>query len=94
VDAIATGSDDGRRLVLKAVNYDGNRHTLIVRWQGARVPAAATVRLWTVTAAPTEENSLAEPDKIHPVETSTAYARDMAFDLPAYTVAVVEITAQ
>ena len=94
VEAIATGSDDGRRLVLKAVNYDGNRHTLLVRLQGARVPAAATVRVWTVTAAPTDENSLAEPDKIHPVETSAAFAPDMTFELPAYTVAVVEITTQ
>ncbi|MES1194619.1 MAG: alpha-N-arabinofuranosidase, partial [Opitutus sp.] len=39
VDAIATGSADGRRIVLKAVNYDSKPNTLLVRLQGAQVPA-------------------------------------------------------
>ena len=94
VDAIATGSADGRRLVVKAVNYDHNPHTLLVRVQGASAPARATVTVHTVTAAPTDENSLAEPDKIHPVETTMPYARDLAFNLAPWTVAVVEIKAE
>ncbi len=94
VDAIASASSDGRRIVLKAVNYDSNRHTLLTRLQGVSVPTAAIVKIWTVTAAPTDENSLAEPNKIHPMETTMPFARDMAFDLPSHTVAVMEITAQ
>jgi alpha-N-arabinofuranosidase len=57
------------------------------------VPASATVKLITVTAGLDEANSLAEPDKLRRVETTKPYARDMAFDLPPYTVAVVEIRA-
>ncbi len=34
VDAIATRSADGRRIVIKAVNYEGQRNTLYVRLQG------------------------------------------------------------
>jgi len=96
VDAIATGSADGKRLILKAVNYDGSRHTLLTRFQGAQVPAAgqATVTITSISAAPTDENSLAEPNKIHPTQRTMPYARDMAFELAPYTVAVVEIVAE
>lgn len=94
VDAIATGSADGRRIVIKVVNYDGNPHTLLARIQGSHAPDKATVTIHTVTAALEDENSLAEPNKIHPVETTMPFARDMAFDLAPYTVAVVEIEAE
>ena len=36
VDAIATGSADGRRIVIKAVNYEAERNTLLVRLPGRR----------------------------------------------------------
>ncbi len=94
VDAIATGSADGRRIVLKAVNYDGHSHTLLARLQGAAVPARATVTVHTVTAAPTDENSLAEPGKIHPVAKTMPYTRDLVVNLAPWTVAVVEIEAE
>src|SRR4029453_7609135 len=41
VDAIATGSTDGRQIVIKAVNYGSERNALLVRLQGTRVPANA-----------------------------------------------------
>ncbi|ACB76492.1 alpha-L-arabinofuranosidase C-terminal domain-containing protein [Opitutus terrae] len=91
VDAIASGSEDDQRLVIKAVNYDGQPHTLLARLQGARLPTAATVTVAMVTAAPDAENSLAAPKTIHPVESTLPYTRDLALDLPAYTVAVIEI---
>ena len=91
LDAIATGTADGRRIIIKAVNYAANPNTLLARLQGKQVPARATVTIYTVTARPEDENSLAEPNKIHPVSTTMPYARDMAFILPPYTVAVVEI---
>ncbi|MFN8095515.1 MAG: alpha-N-arabinofuranosidase [Vicinamibacteria bacterium] len=93
VDAIATGTADGRRLIVKAVNYDGSRHTLLTRLQGSQVPASATVKVVTVTAGLDDANSLAEPDKLRRVEAARPYARDMTFDLPPYTVAVIEIEA-
>ena len=93
VDAIATSTADGRRLVVKAVNYDGSRHTLLTRVQGSRAPASATVKVVTLTAGLDEANSLAEPEKLRRVEATKPYTRDMAFDLPPYTVAVIEIRA-
>jgi len=93
VDAIATSTEDGRRLVIKAVNYDGTQHTLLARLQGGGAPASATVKLVTLTAGLDEANSLAEPDKLRRLETTKPYTRDMAFELPAYTVAVIEIRA-
>ena len=93
VDAIATSTADGRRLVIKAVNYDGAPHTLLMRLQGSRAPASATVKVVSVTAGLDEANSLAEPDKLRRVEATKPYTRDMAFDLPPYTVAVIEIRA-
>jgi alpha-N-arabinofuranosidase len=94
LDAIATGSEDGRRIIIKAVNYAAGANTLLVRLQGKQVRENATVTMITVTASPEDENSLAEPNKIHPVRTTMAYSRDMAFNLPPYTVAVVEIRAE
>ena len=64
VDAIATASADGRRIVIKAVNYEGRRNTLLARLQGARVPEKATARLHTITAGLTEKASLERPDAI------------------------------
>jgi alpha-L-arabinofuranosidase len=80
--------------VLKTVNYDSVRHILLTRVQGARAPAAANVKIWTIAASLNDENSLAEPNKIRPAEQTATYASDMAFDLPPYSVMVVEITAQ
>jgi alpha-N-arabinofuranosidase len=57
------------------------------------VPASATVKVVTVTAGLDEANSLAEPEKLRRVEAVKPYLRDMAFDLPPYTVAVIEIRA-
>ena len=91
VDAIATGSDGGRRIVIKAVNYDGNPHTLLTRVQGAQVPASATVTVTTMAAALDAENSLDEPERIHPVVKTMPYAHDLAFDLAPYSIAVIEI---
>jgi len=94
VDAIATGSADGKRIVLKAVNYAGQPNTLLVRLQGKTIPAHATVTVTTITAEPGAENTLAEPNRIRPVDSKRPYGSNMAFDLEPYTVAVVEITAE
>jgi hypothetical protein len=51
------------------------------------------VKFIRVMAGLDDANSLAEPGKLRRVETTMPYAHDMAFDLPAYTVAVIEIRA-
>ena len=63
VDAIATASADGRRIVIKAVNYDGVRHTTLVRLQGSRASADANVTRFTISAPPTEKATLQQPDR-------------------------------
>jgi alpha-N-arabinofuranosidase len=93
VDAIATSTADGRRIIIKAVNYDGTRHTLLTRLTGVSAPVKASVRIISVSAGLNAENSLAKPDALRRQETTRPYARDMAFELPPYTVAVVEIRA-
>ena len=64
VDAIATASADGRRIVIKAVNYAAERNTLLVRLQGAGVPEKAVASLHTLTAGLMDSASLEHPDAI------------------------------
>jgi alpha-N-arabinofuranosidase len=94
VEAIATGSADGRRIVIKAVNYEGHRNTLLVRLEGTRVPEKAEVTLHTVGAGLMDSASLEHPDAIAPATRTLKYARDLAVDLEPYTVAVLEVRAE
>ena len=94
IDAIATGSADRRRIVIKAVNYDAERNTLLVRLQGAGVPEKAVARLHTLSAGLMDSASLEHPDAITPVSRTLNYAKDLAVELAPYTVAVVEIRAE
>jgi alpha-N-arabinofuranosidase len=94
VDAVATSSADGRRIVIKAVNYEGRRNALLVRLQGADVPAKASATLYAVSAAPTAAASLERPDAIAPVSRALNYSKNLTLDLDPYSVAVVEIRAE
>jgi alpha-N-arabinofuranosidase len=94
VDAIATGSADGKRIVIKAVNYEGNRNTLLARLQGSAVPDKARVTVYTLRAGLADAPSLENPDKIKPIQSTLSYTRDLTIDLDPYSVAVVEITAE
>ena len=94
VDAIASGSADGKRIVIKAVNYEGESNILLTRLQGSTVPANAHVKVYTLKAGLTDSASIENPDKIKPVESSMPYSRDLTFDLDPYSVTVIEITAK
>ncbi|MEP6756523.1 MAG: alpha-N-arabinofuranosidase [Chthonomonadales bacterium] len=94
IDAIATASADGRRIVVKAVNYRGERNTLLVRLQGHGIPAKATAQLHTITAGLMDSASLAHPNAIAPISQPFNYAKDFSVELEPYTVAVVEIRAE
>jgi len=94
VDAIATGSADGRRIVIKAVNYGAERNALLVRLQGAGVPEKAVARLHRISAGLNDSASLENPNAIAPVSQTLAYARDFTVELGPYTVAVLEIRAE
>jgi alpha-N-arabinofuranosidase len=94
IDAIATASADGRRMVIKAVNYAAERNTLLVRFQGARVPEKGVATLHAVRAGLKESASLEHPNAIAPVSRPLSYARDLAVNLDPHMVAVVEIRAE
>jgi alpha-N-arabinofuranosidase len=94
VEAIATGSADGRRIVIKAVNYAAERNSLLVRLQGASVPEKAVVTLHTISAGLKDSASLETPNAIKPVSRTLSYAKDLSVELAPYTVAVVEIRAE
>jgi len=93
VDAIATTSADGRRIVIKAVNYRPERNVLLVRLQGEGIPEKAAATLHTITAGLADSASLEHPDAIAPVSRPLQYAKDFSVDLEPYTVAVLEINA-
>jgi alpha-N-arabinofuranosidase len=93
VDAIATGSADGRRIVIKAVNYDGEPNTLLVRLQGSTLPDHASVKTYTLSAGLTDAPSMERPDRLQPAEATMPYARNLTIELPRYAVNVVEIVA-
>jgi alpha-N-arabinofuranosidase len=80
--------------VVKAVNYEGQRNTLLVRFEGTRVPEKAVVTLHTISAGLVDSASLEHPDAIAPVNRSLKYARDLTVELDPYTVAVLEIRAE
>lgn len=93
VDAIATSSVDGRRIVVKAVNYEGQPNTLLVRMQGSTLPEKASVKTYTLSAGLTDAASIERPDKISPVESTLPYSRNLTIELPPYAVSVIEIIA-
>ena len=94
VDAIATSSADGQRIVIKAVNYQGERNSLLVRLRGTNVPEKALATLHTITAELRDFASLERPNAVTPVARPLNYARDLTVDLDPYTVAVLEIRAE
>jgi alpha-L-arabinofuranosidase len=93
LDAIATGSADRRRIVIKAVNYDGQPNTLLVRLQGSTVPDRASVKMYTLNAGLTDAPSMEHPDRILPVERTLPFSRSLTIELQPHTVGVVEIVA-
>lgn len=93
-EAVATSSEDGKRIVIKAVNYDGIKNTLLTRLQGVNVPQNAKVKIYTLKAGLLDLPSLEKPDLIKTVETTAVYAKDMSFIMDPYSVAVIEITKE
>jgi len=69
------------RIVIKAVNYRGERSTVLVQLQGARAPEHAMATLHTVAAGLRDTASLERPSAIAPVSRSIDYAKDLSVDL-------------
>jgi alpha-N-arabinofuranosidase len=91
MDAVATASADGKRMVIKAVNYSIGSNTLLVRLSGRSLPQRAEVTLYTIAAKPNATASLEHPDAFATVSRSMEYARSFSVVMDPYSVAVVEI---
>jgi alpha-N-arabinofuranosidase len=94
VDAIVTSSADGRRIVIKAVNYRPERNVLLVRLKGERVPERATVMRHSITADPSAKASMEHPDALQTVSRAMEYSKNLSLELEPYTVAVLEMRAE
>jgi len=94
MDAIATASSDGKRVVLKAVNYSAQTNTLLVRLQGKSLPQRASVKVHAIAAQPNAMASLESPDVFLPVSRSIEFASTFSVPMDAYSVAVIEILGE
>jgi alpha-N-arabinofuranosidase len=94
VEAVASMSANGRRIVIKAVNYRAERNVLLVRLQGVAVPEKAVAFLHTITAGLMDSASLENPNAIAPISRPFEYAKDFHIDLEPYSVFVLEIQAE
>jgi len=94
VDAVATANHDNSRLVIKAVNYQNVKNTLLVRLQGKTLPQRPNATLHTITAGLNTTASMDVPGAIATRTTVFPYASDLAIELEPYTVAVLEILGE
>jgi alpha-N-arabinofuranosidase len=94
VDAIATASEDGKRIIIKAVNYTSDSSILLVRLQGSKLPVDASVKMYSLNAELTGSPTMEEPDKIKIAEKSLPYSRNLTIGMAPYAVIVVEIKAK
>jgi alpha-N-arabinofuranosidase len=91
IDAIATKSEDGKYIVIKAVNYASATNTLQVRLQGSGIPKNATVKTFILRAGLNETPSMEHPDAIKVNKGTTQFAKDLSFKMDAYSVLVIEV---
>lgn len=91
MDAIASCSADKKHIIIKAVNYEGNKNTLLVRLQGSAVTDNADVKIFTLKAGLTDKASIEEPDKIKAVESTMQFSKDMALEIDPWSVVVYKI---
>jgi alpha-L-arabinofuranosidase len=91
LNVTATRSPDGRRVVIKVVNADGQAQTADLVVDGPfRV---RSVRAQRVAAALEDRNTLQEPNRITPVTVPVQKAGNrIALDLPPLSVTVVEMS--
>jgi alpha-N-arabinofuranosidase len=92
LDAIATGSSDGKRLIIKVVNYEDFKNTLLTRLQGSTLTGNAEVKIYTLKAGLLEKASLENPGVFKVIESISTFAKDMVFEVEPHSVVVIDIT--
>ncbi|MFB4281360.1 alpha-L-arabinofuranosidase C-terminal domain-containing protein [Nonomuraea sp. MTCD27] len=84
-------SRDGKSVTLKVVNAQDTAVRGSVDLGSARFRPTATVT--SLTGAPSDVNSIAEPDRIAPVRRQVnGFSSAFAYDFPAYSVTFIELT--
>jgi alpha-N-arabinofuranosidase len=91
VDAVAAKTTDGKRIVIKAVNYLGTANTLLVRLKGSSISAKATVKIFSLRAGLTDAPSMEHPGAIQLNEGTIPFAKDLSFKMDPYSVLLVEV---
>ncbi|HOY12702.1 MAG TPA: carbohydrate binding domain-containing protein [Saprospiraceae bacterium] len=91
VDAIATTSLDGKRIIIKAVNYSSKKQTLLTRLQGKAINQNGKVASYTVSAEPMDKASLDQPDLFAIEKANITFAKDLNIKLKPYSVVVIEV---
>jgi alpha-N-arabinofuranosidase len=91
MDVIATGSDDGKRIVIKAVNYSDSKKTLLMRIQGSKVTDNAEVKVFNIKSALEDKASIENPSFFKINEKTIPFSKDMEPVIEAYSVYVFEI---
>ncbi|NSW94001.1 MAG: carbohydrate binding domain-containing protein [Bacteroidales bacterium] len=92
VDAIATSTSDGKKIIIKAVNYENYSNTLLTRINGSNISENAEVKITTITAGIDDHASLQNPDAIKPEVKAGRFSRYMEFVMNPYSVILVEIS--
>ncbi|SDM29928.1 alpha-L-arabinofuranosidase C-terminal domain-containing protein [Nonomuraea jiangxiensis] len=84
-------SRDGKSVTLKVVNAQDTAVRAAVDLGSARFRPTATVT--SLTGAPADTNSIAEPDRVAPVESRMdGFSSAFTYDFPAYSVTFVRLT--
>ncbi|NJP97176.1 alpha-N-arabinofuranosidase [Nonomuraea sp. FMUSA5-5] len=84
-------SRDGRSVTLKVVNAQDTAVRGSVDLGSARFRPTATVT--TLTGAPSDTNSIADPDRVAPVRRQVSgFSSAFTYDFPAYSVTFIELT--
>ena len=91
VDAVAAKTTDGKRIVIKAVNYSATANTLLVRLKGSSISAKATVKIFSLRAGLTDAPSMEHPGAIQLNEGTIPFAKDLSFKMDPYSVLLVEV---
>ncbi|WP_047495480.1 alpha-N-arabinofuranosidase [Terriglobus sp. TAA 43] len=91
IDTVVTASTDWKRIVVKAVNYEGRENTVLVRLKGKNIPTSATATLHRISRGITTTASIDHPDAFNAMTTRLEYTKNLSLPLPPYTVAVLEI---
>ena len=94
LDAVASRSDDGKVIYVKAVNTDRIRPlTTRINISGAVVGPLGSVQVLTANS-PGASNSFSSPDVVSVKRSSVPTGRRFVINLPAYSVSVLTINVR